>query len=104
MDTQHTPPLAILSLLVDQYAILKAQADEIAEEMTTIKGQLVAAGVSPIEGGTHRATVSLTAGRVTIDWKAIAERFEPSRQLITAHTTKGADFYTLRVTARKGVK
>ena len=94
----------ILSLLVDQYARLKAQQADIADELAYIKDQLVAAGVSPIEGETHRATVTLTSGRVSIDWKAIAEKFNPSRQLITAHTKKGDDFYTLRISARKGVK
>jgi N-acetylglutamate synthase/N-acetylornithine aminotransferase len=94
----------ILSLLVDQYARLKAQQAELNDELQYIKDKLVEAGVSPIEGETHRATVSLTAGRTTIDWKAIAEKFNPSRQLITAHTSKGQDFYTLRISARKGVK
>jgi len=94
----------ILSLLVDQYARLKAQQAELNDELAYIKDQLVAAGVSPIEGETHRATVSLTSGRTTIDWQSIAMKFEPSRQLITAHTKKGDDFYTLRISARKGVK
>jgi uncharacterized protein (DUF342 family) len=94
----------ILSLLVDKYAALKAQSAEIADELAYIKDQLVAAGVSPIEGETHRASVSLTSGRVSIDWQSIAMKFEPSRQLITAHTTKGDDFYTLRISARKGVR
>ena len=100
-NTQSNP---ILSLLVDQYARLKAQQAEITDELQYIKDQLVAAGVSPIEGETHRASVTLTSGRVSIDWQTIAMRFEPSRQLITAHTTKGDDFYTLRISARKGVK
>jgi hypothetical protein len=100
-STQTNP---ILSLLVDQYARLKAQSAEIADELAYIKDKLVEAGVSPIEGETHRASVSLTAGRTVIDWKTIAMKFEPSRQLITAHTTKGDDFYTLRISARKGVR
>jgi hypothetical protein len=94
----------ILSLLVDQYARLKAQQAEITDELAYIKDKLVEAGVSPIEGETHRASVTLTSGRVSIDWQAIAMKFEPSRQLITAHTKKGDDFYTLRISARKGVK
>ena len=100
-NTQANP---ILSLLVDQYARLKAQQADIADELAYIKDKLVEAGVSPIEGETHRASVTLTSGRVSIDWQTIAMRFEPSRQLITAHTTKGDDFYTLRISARKGVK
>jgi hypothetical protein len=100
-STQSNP---ILSLLVDQYARLKAQQADIADELAYIKDKLVEAGVSPIEGETHRASVTLTSGRVSIDWQTIAMKFEPSRQLITAHTTKGADFYTLRISARKGVK
>ena len=94
----------ILSLLVDKYAALKARQADIADEIAYIKDQLVAAGVSPIEGETHRASVSLTSGRTVIDWQTIAMRFEPSRQLITAHTSRGQDFYTLRISARKGVR
>jgi hypothetical protein len=94
----------ILSLLVDKYAALKAQQAEIADELAYIKDKLVEAGVSPIEGETHRASVSLTSGRVSIDWQSIAMKFEPSRQLITAHTKKSDDFYTIRISARKGVR
>jgi hypothetical protein len=94
----------ILSLLVDQYARLKAQQAELNDELAYIKDKLVEAGVSPIEGETHRASVSLTSGRTTIDWQSIAMKFEPSRQLITAHTKKSDDFYTIRISARKGVR
>ena len=53
-------------------------------------------------GQLHRAAVSYCPGRDVIDWRAIAEHFAPSRQLITAHTSTGAAFYTVRVSARKG--
>jgi hypothetical protein len=100
----NTNQLINLSSVVDELAIVKAQLAELADKEKELKATLIAAGVSPVEGDLHRATVSLVSGRTTIDWKAIAEHFNPSRQLVTAHTSKGADYHMIRVTARKGVK
>ena len=93
-----------LSAVVDELALIKAQAAELADKEKELKAILISAGVSPIEGDLHRATVSLVSGRTSIDWKSIAEHFNPSRQLVTAHTSKGNDYHMVRVTARKGVK
>ena len=100
----NTQTVINLSAVVDELAIIKAQAAELADREKELKAVLIAAGVSPVEGDLHRATVSLVSGRTTIDWKSIAEHFSPSRQLVTAHTSKGADYHMVRVSARKGVK
>lgn len=102
---QNQPNLITnLSAVVDELALLKAQVAELTDREKELKAVLISAGVSPIEGDLHRATVSLVSGRTSIDWRSIAEHFNPSRQLITAHTSKGADYHMVRVTARKGVK
>lgn len=85
----------ILSALVDRLAALKSQIADLTAE-------LIAAGLPVIEGSAHRAAVSLCAGRETIDWAAVAAKFNPSRQLITAHTVTGAPYHVIRVSARKG--
>jgi len=38
------------------------------------------------------------------DWETIARRFDPSHQLITAHTSHGDPYHVVRVSARKGGK
>jgi hypothetical protein len=93
-----------LASVVDDLALIKAQLAELADKEKELKAVLIAAGVSPVEGDLHRATVSLVSGRTTVDWRAIAEHFGPSRQLVTAHTSKGDDYHMIRISARKGVK
>ena len=90
--------------IVDQLLTLKAQLAELQEKEKMIKDCLIATGEKTIEGMLARASISHCDGREKIDWQTIAMRFEPSRQLITAHTTTGAAFHTVRVSARKGGK
>ena len=93
----------IAAATVDRLAIVKAQLAELAAEEKALKETLIALGLPAVEGTLHRAAVSLTAGRTSIDWRAVAEHFNPSRQLITAHTSQGESFYTVRLSARRGV-
>lgn len=90
--------------IVDQLLTLKAQLAELEQKEKELKDCLISAGLPTIEGMLARASVSYCAGREKIDWQTIAMRFEPSRQLITAHTTYGQAFHVVRVSARKGSK
>lgn len=92
----------ILSALVDRLAVIKAQLSDLSAEEKALKAELIAAGLPVIEGTAHRAAVSFCPGREVIDWQTIAEKLQPSRQLITAHTAQGAAFHTVRLSARKG--
>lgn len=95
---------AVLAALVDQLASVKAQLSDLKALEDQLKAALVESGQVAIDGSAHRATVSHCAGRESIDWQAIAARFNPSRQLITAHTSTGAPYDVVRVSARKGGK
>lgn len=90
--------------IVDQLLAVKAQLAALEEKEKELKDCLITAGLPSIEGMLARASISYCAGREKTDWQTIAMRFDPSRQLITAHTTVGAPFHTVRVTARKGTK
>lgn len=90
--------------IVDQLLTVKAQLAALEEKEKELKDCLIAAGLPSIDGVLARASISYCAGREKIDWQTIAMRFEPSRQLITAHTKVGAPFHTVRVSARKGSK
>lgn len=101
MTKIETP--SILGALVDRLAEIKALTADLTAESETIKEFLISSGMPAIEGTAHRAAVSLLAGRERVDWETIARRFEPSRQLIAAHTTVGEPYHVVRVSARKGV-
>lgn len=91
-----------LTAAVDRLAIIKKILDDLTVEEKTIKTQLAESGHNVIEGTLHRAAVSICAGRDCTDWAAIAAKFGPSRQLIKAHTTTGAPYAVVRLSAKKG--
>lgn len=70
-----------LAALDAALADLKAQREALADAM---KAE-AAGGFASFEGSAHVVTVSTTL-RDTVDWKAVAAKLEPSRQLVTAHT------------------
>lgn len=86
---------------VDQLAFVKAQIATLQEQEKTLKEELIASGLTLVEGSLHRATITLVEGKESIDWATIASKLEPSRQLITAHTHPVTPYYTVRVFARK---
>ena len=92
----------MIAATVDRLAQVKAEIARLTDEEKTLKDVLIASGEKAIDGTAHRAAITYSEGRTLIDWKTIAERFNPSHQLITAHTSTGAPFYTVRVSARKG--
>jgi hypothetical protein len=93
---------AILAAAVDRLALIKAQMAQLSAEEKQLKEALTASGLDAIDGTAHRAAVSHCAGRVSVDWETIAAKFSPSRQLIAAHTSTGAPYTVVRVSARKG--
>lgn len=100
MKTELFTP-AELADMVDTLAQIKAEIAELQNRADTYKAALIAAEVTEVEGTQHRATISETY-KVTIDWRAIAEKLTPSTQLVAAHTHKAEEpTYTLRLTARK---
>jgi hypothetical protein len=91
----------ILGHLVDRLAQIKAQIADLKIDEQSIRKDLVDSGESVVDGMYHRAAITESEGKVTVDWKAIAMHFNPSRQLIKAHSAQGDDFTTVRVSARK---
>lgn len=98
MNTTTTPQE--LAAAVDQLAAVKAELSELQAREAELKQLLAAAGPDIIEGTQHRAAISISA-RTAINWQAIAQHLKPSRQLITAHTTEGAPFAVVRISAKK---
>jgi tRNA(Phe) wybutosine-synthesizing methylase Tyw3 len=93
---------AILAAAVDRLALIKAEIARLTAEEKALKESLTASGLEAIDGTAHRVAISHCAGRVSIDWETIAAKFNPSRQLVAAHTSTGAPYTVVRVSARKG--
>lgn len=91
----------LLAAAVDRLAAVKALIADLKTEEDQLKDVLIDSGCTAVEGTQHRVSLSYCAGRELIDWKAIAAKLAPSRQLIAAHTSTGEPFYTVRVSARK---
>ena len=91
----------ILGHLVDKLAQVKAKISDLKIDEQNLRQELIESGETTIEGIYHRAAISESAGKVTIDWHTVAMHFKPSRQLIKAHTSQGEAYATVRVSARK---
>jgi hypothetical protein len=46
------------------------------------------------------ATIVNVTGRTVTDWQTIAQKLEPSRQLIQAHTTVSAGYVAVKLFSR----
>jgi len=90
-----------LSTVVDRLAIIKATMADLKAEESALKQTLIDSGCNYVEGALHRASVSYRDGSDRVDWQSVADHFHPSRQLITAHTNRGAAYYTVSLHARK---
>ena len=91
---------AILDVIVDRMAEIKAQIAALNDEQNNLRDTLIDSGLSTIDGTLHRAAVSHCAGRTTIDWQSIALHFKPSRQLMTSHTHTGEPYYPVKLSAK----
>ena len=92
-----------LARIVDDLGAVKAKIAKLQEEEDELKDILTTSGMSFVDGGKYRASISWHA-RANVDWRTIAQRFEPSRQLIAAHTVTSEPVPTIRVSARKTTK
>lgn len=90
-----------LSVAADRLGQIKATIAGMREEQAALEAILIEAGKPVVEGTMFRVAISHCDGRTNIDWQSIAKRFEPSRQLIAAHTSVGAPYDVVRVSARK---
>jgi hypothetical protein len=96
---KNTP--AAFAPIVDRLAEIKAQLAELSKTEEELKHTLIESGFDAIDGALLRATISHVDGRVTVDWATIAAKFNPSPQLVNAHTKQGAPYVVVRLAARK---
>lgn len=92
---------ANLTGLADELGIIRAQMADLKGREKDIREVLIDAGVHTLEDEQFRAVV-VESMRTTVDWKNVAAKLKPSRQLVTAHTSE-REVISIRVNARRGV-
>ena len=90
-----------LQQLVDDLGQIKAEMAILKSDESALRDKLLASGVTVVEGDLFRANV-VDANVNRIDWKAIAAKLKPSRQLVKAHTNHSV-VTSVRITSRIGV-
>ena len=91
-----------IDLLVDELGSLQDQAAALAAQIDTIKATIKAQGPGRYLGSRWQSLVSDVAESKRVDWKAVAEHFTPSHQLITAHTSTTPATTKITTTLQKG--
>jgi RNA-binding protein YlmH len=86
--------------LADELGIIRAKMANLKDRETEIRNIMLESGVKAMEDKKFRAVV-VESLRTNIDWKAVAAKLKPSRQLVTAHTTE-KEVISIRVNARRG--
>jgi len=74
-----------LSGLADELGNLRAQMANLKNRSKAIVEQLGEAGVEILEGDLFRAVVSNVEETSGPDWKTIAQKLKPSRQMVVAN-------------------
>lgn len=89
-----------LTGLADELGNIRADMADLKNRESEIREIFLKAKVDTLEDEIFRAKV-VHSLRTSIDWKAVAAKLDPSRQLVTAHTTE-KDVVSIRVNARRG--
>lgn len=71
--------------LADELGQLRAEIKQLQDCAKGIESLLKAKGVGATENDLYRAVVS-TVETESVNWKAVAQKLSPSRQLVRAHT------------------
>lgn len=93
-------PVLTLGEVVDRLGQLRAEIAELETLEKQFKETLSDSCETKVIGKLYKAAIIYSPGRISTDWKTIAEHFSPSRQLVTAHTNQGAAFVSVRITSR----
>lgn len=84
----------------DRLGLLHAVIAQSKAEADTLRAELEKSGLPEIEGALYRVAFAECKGATKTDWKAVAAKLKPSRQLVAAHTSTGNPSVRMTVTAR----
>jgi hypothetical protein len=91
-----------IDLLVDELGIRLDQAAALAENIEALKTAIKSQGAGRYLGSRWQSLVSPVAESKRVDWKAVAAHFNPSHQLITAHSSTVEATSKITTTLQKG--
>ena len=91
-----------IDLLVDELGQLQDQAAALADQIDSLKTTIKAQGAGRYLGSRWQSLVVDVAEGKKTDWKAVAEHFAPSHQLITAHSSITPATSRITTTLQKG--
>lgn len=85
---------------VDELGAVQAMIAELRKQEAQLKGEIFANDQLGLvtEGDLFKATI-IEQERTCVDWKAVAAKLQPSRQLVQAHT-EVKTVVSMKVTAR----
>lgn len=86
-----------VSELVDRYAEIHSQLSALTEQANELKAQLIATGESRIKGTFVSASITVSAPRVTTDYKGLVEELNPPAELISAYVKVGNPVTSVRL-------
>lgn len=86
-----------LAQAVDQLGAIDSQIKALTKQADILKAAIKSQGPERYNGSEFSALVFESEGRTVTDWKSIAEHFNPSRQLITAHTETGSPVRSIKL-------
>lgn len=88
-----------LAAKVDRLGALFAAIAALERESSALRADLEATGLTDIDGNMYRAHFAQAKGATRTDWQAVAVKFNPSRQLIAAHTSTGKESTRMTIKA-----
>ena len=86
MNTQPLVDITDHASIADAIGDARAQLAEAKSRLAFLENLLKADHVRQVNGSRYRVTIAYDIATTRTDWKAIAVKMQPSRQLVTAHT------------------
>ena len=72
--------------LADKLGSVRREIERLEQIEKELRSEIIESGEQIVDGDSFLAKVSVYQ-RSTVNWKAIAEKFNPSRQMIAGNTT-----------------
>jgi len=85
-----------LAAFIDEAGALDTEIKQLTKQLEALKAHIKSNGAGDFGGFSFNAKVIEANPVERTDWKTIAERFNPSYQLIAAHTTVSAPVVSIR--------
>ena len=85
-----------LAAYIDEAGALDSEIKRLTKQLDAIKATIKAQGAGDFGGFVFNAKVIEANPVERVNWEAVARKFDPSYQLIAAHTTVAAPVISIR--------